>query len=267
MLGMTRGAVLFESADVDAYDRFVGRYTSALARLHARLLGLRKGNDVLEIGCGPGALTEALASLVGGDHVFAVEPSESFAEACRTRVPDADVRVATADDLPDFDLEFAAATSQLVLNFVADADATVQTMSDAVRAGGTVASVVWDYRGAMTLLRAFWDAALEGDPGAPDEGRTMPHCTPGGLRALWLRAGLSDVRTRELVVDAHYADFDDLWEPFLAGIGPAGSYCAALDPERREALRERYFARLGGPAGPFTLTARAWYVSGTVGRS
>jgi SAM-dependent methyltransferase len=267
MFEMTRGAVSLEPADVDAHDRFVGRYAPALARAHVRLLGLRKGHDVLEIGCGPGELTAALASAVGADHVCGIEPSEPFAEACRARVPDADIRVATTEDMPDFGREFAAATSQLVLNFVADADETVRTMSDAVRPGGTVASVVWDYRGAMTLLRAFWDAAVEGDPAAPDEGRTMPHCTPGGLRALWLRSGVSDVSTSEIVVDAHYADFDELWEPFLAGIGPAGSYCAALDPERREALRERYLTRLGSPAGPFTLTARAWYVSGTAGRS
>jgi SAM-dependent methyltransferase len=267
MLGMALGAVVFESADLDAYDRFVGRYAPPLARAHARLLRLRKGHDVLEIGCRTGALTEALASVVGAGRVSAVEPSEPLAEACRARVPGADIRIAAAEEIPDFGRVFAVATSQLVLNVVTDADSTVRTMSRAVRAGGTVASVVWDYRGGMTLLRAFWDAALERDPGAPDEGRTMPHCTTGGLRALWLRAGLSDVRTGEIVVKAHYADFDDLWAPFTAGIGPAGAYCASLDAERRNALRSRYATRLGNPEGAFTLAARAWFVRGTVGES
>jgi SAM-dependent methyltransferase len=267
MFGMAPGAVVFESADVDAYDRLVGRYAPPLARAHARLLRLRKGHDVLEIGCRTGALTEALASVVGARRVSGVEPFEPFAEACRARVPGADIRIATAEEIPDFGRVFAVATSQLVLNVVTDADATVRTMSQAVRAGGTVASVVWDYRGGMTLLRAFWDAALERDPGAPDEGRTVPHCTTGGLRALWLRAGLSDVRTGEIVVEAHYADFDDLWAPFTAGIGPAGAYYGSLDTERREALRSRYSARLGNPDGSLTLAARAWFVRGTVGES
>jgi SAM-dependent methyltransferase len=263
---MALAAVSFQSADVEAHDRFVGRYGPALARAHLRLLGLRKGQDVLEIGCGPGALTETLASAVGSRHVFAVEPSEPFADACRHRVPGADIRVATVDDLPQFGREFAVATSQLVLNFVPDADRALRAMTDAVREGGAVASVVWDYRSGMHLLRAFWDAALELDRSAPDEARTMPHCTPGGLRALWLRGGLAAVRTAEIVVDARYDDFDDLWAPFPAGVGPAGAYCASLDPDRLEALRTRFFARLGSPEGPLQLSARAWFVRGTVTR-
>jgi SAM-dependent methyltransferase len=263
---MALGVVSFHAADVDAYDRFVGRYGPALARAHARLLDLRKKQDVLEVGCGTGALTQVLASVVGEEHVTGVEPSEPFAEECRRRVPGADIRVAAVEDLPAFDRQFAVATSQLVLNFVADADAALRSMSRAVRAGGTVAAVVWDYRGGMRLLRAFWDAALELDRRAPDEGRTMPHCTPSGLRALWLRAGLVTVRTAEVVVDAHYDDFDDLWAPIPAGVGPAGAYYASLEPERREDLRTRFFARLGSPEGPFTLAARAWFVRGAVGR-
>ena len=206
---MARGALTFE-APAETYDRHVGRYTSSLARSHVRLLDVHKRDDVLEVGCGTGALTEALAHAVGGTHVCAIDPSTPFVEACRGRVPDADVRVAAAEELPEFDREFAAATSQLVLNFMSNADAGVASMRRAVKAGGVVASVVWDYRAGMRMLRVFWDAALELDRSAPDEGRTMAHCTPAGLRALWLRAGLDRVQTSDLVVEARYEDFEDL---------------------------------------------------------
>jgi hypothetical protein len=108
----------------------------------------------------------------------------------------------------------------------------------------------------------FWDAALELDRNAPDEGRTMPHCTPAGLRALWSRAGIDRVQTGELVVAARYVDFEDFWAPFPTGIAPSGAYCAALDDEHREALRELVYRRLGAPRGGFVLDARAWYVRG-----
>ena len=265
---VARGARTFEAATaVEAYDRHVGRYAPALSRAHVRLLELRKGDDVLEIGCGPGALTEVLVQTVGEGHVFGVEPSEPFVEACRGRAPGADVRLGTAEELPDFGRPFAAATSQLVLNFLSDADAGVRAMCRAMRPSGVVASVVWDYRGGMRMLRAFWDAALELDRHAPDEGRTMAHCTTAGLRALWRRAGLERIQTGELVVDARYADFDDFWAPFTTGLAPSGAYCASLDPEHREALRALCFGRLGSPEGPFVLEARAWSVRGVVGRA
>ncbi|HEX5583676.1 class I SAM-dependent methyltransferase [Gaiella sp.] len=263
---MARVAAGFDSVTPETYDRYVGRYGPALSRAHLRLLGLRRRDDVLEVGCGPGALTEALAREVGAGHVFAVEPAEGFADACRRRVPGAHVRVGSAERLPDFGRAFAAATSQLVLNFMSDADTGVRAMADAVRDGGVVTSVVWDYKAGMRMLRAFWDAALELDRDAPDEGRTMAHCTPAGLRALWLRVGLDDVRTGALDVEASYDDYADFWAPFPTGVGAAGAYCSTLDPDHREALRRVCFRRLGSPEGPFRLAARAWFVRGTVAR-
>jgi hypothetical protein len=113
----------------------------------------------------------------------------------------------------------------------------------------------------MTLLRAFWDAALELDPSAPDEA-TMRYCSPQELHALWEQVGLTQVETQELLAEAEYADFEDLWAPFPLGVGPTGAYCASLAPERRQALHDAYFRHLGEPSGPFTLTARAWFVRG-----
>ncbi len=246
----------------DAYDRHVGRYGPALSRAHIEAAGVRPGDRVLDVGCGPGALAHALADTVGSDRVAAVDPSPTFAEECRLRVPGADVRIGTAEELPDFESAFDVVMSQLVVNFMADAEAGVRAMRDVANSGGVVTSCVWDYTDGMTMLRAFWDAALELDPSAPDEGTTMRYCSPKELRELWERCALRGVETAELVVEASYESFHDYWAPFPTGLAPSGAYCASLDPDRQEALRAACFRRLGEPTGPFTLAARAWFVGG-----
>jgi ubiquinone/menaquinone biosynthesis C-methylase UbiE len=247
---------------VEAYDRYVGRYGDALAGAQIEAAGVQPGQSALDVGCGPGALTRALARVLGAGNVAAVDPSEPFVRACRERVPGADVRVATAESLPSFDRRFDVVLSQLVVNFMSDASAGVRAMRQAARPGGTVASCVWDYADGMTMLRAYWDAAVEIDPAAPDEGR-MRWCSPPELRELWETAGLASVATTAIVVEAAYSSFDDLWQPFTQGVGPAGAFCVSLEPDRREALREAYRRRLPAGDRPFSLTARAWFVRGT----
>ena len=238
----------------------MGRYGAALAAAHADAAGLRAGDRALDVGCGPGALLGELARRLGADRVAGVEPWEPFAALAREAVPGADVRAGGAERLPFPDGAFDVVMSQLVVNFMADAEAGVAEMRRVARR--TVTSCTWDYSGGMTMLRAFWDAALELDPDAPDEGRTMRFCTPAELAALWRGAGLREVATAEIVVEAGYDGFDDWWEPFTAGLAPSGAYCAGLGDDARAALREACVRRLGAPAGPFTLTARAWLVTG-----
>lgn len=246
----------------DAYDRFIGRYGAALGEAMLEAAEVRAGMRVLDVGCGTGALAVQAAQLVGTANVAAVDPSEPFAEACRARLPEADVRVAPAESLPFDDAAFDAVLSQLVLNFLSDAPRGVAEMARVAQPGGVVAACVWDYAGEMTLLRAFWDSAKAVDGAAPDEGASMRYASPRELEELWTQAGLHDVAVSALHVAADYADFDDLWTPFLAGFGPAGAYTVALGPDAQAAVRERLRAELGDPRGPFTLTARAWCVRG-----
>jgi SAM-dependent methyltransferase len=258
------GAVTFRVAAA-AYDRHVGRYGKELAERLCAVAAVGPGQSVLDVGCGPGALTAVLSGLVGPGRVSAVDPSETFVEACRTRVPGADVRVAAAEALPFADASFDAVLSQLVINFMTDAEAGVREMRRVTRPGGTVAAAVWDYAGGMTLLRSFWDSVGAVDPeGAPsrDEGHTMRYCDESELSGLWESTGLAGVRTGALSVSAGYDSFDDLWEPFEAGVGPSGAYAASLGDAARRALRDEWRRRLGSPAGGFELTARAWYAVG-----
>ena len=249
------------TASGDAYDRFMGRYSRELAPRLIGFAGVDEGMRALDVGCGSGLLTSALADRLGAASVAAADPSEPLLAACADRVPGADVRWAPAEELPWPDASFDAVLSQLVLNFVADADAAVAEMCRVTAPGGIVASCTWDYAGGMRMLRTFWDAAAELDPRAPDES-SMRYRSEEELESLWERGGLKDVVTGPLDVEVAYGSFDEYWEPFTLGVGPAGAYHASLDPEQREALREGCFSRVGSPAGPFSLTARAFAVRG-----
>jgi ubiquinone/menaquinone biosynthesis C-methylase UbiE len=246
----------------DAYDRYMGRYSRLLAPLFVDFSGVQRGRRALDVGCGPGALTSELARRLGAERVAAVDPSERFARECAERLPGADVRASPAEQLPWPDSSFHAVLSQLVVNFLKDADAGVREMHRVLDAGGILAACTWDYGGEMQMLRTFWDAALALDPAAPDEARVMGYNDPDSLRRLWRRMGLRDVEISPLVVHANYTDFDDYWQSFLTGTGPGGTYCVSLDTDHQAALREQCSQRLGTPQGTFTLAARAWAVRG-----
>jgi SAM-dependent methyltransferase len=245
-----------------AYARHVGRYAGALASELCDAAGVHDGDTALDVGCGPGALVAELARRLGPESVAGVEPSAPFLEAARAAVPGTDLRGGRAEELPFDDGSFDVALSQLVVNFMENAPRGVAELARVARR--TVASCVWDYAGEMTMLRVFWDAALELDSDAPDEGRVMQFCNPEELRALWEDVGLADVATGQLRVSADYADFDDFWSPFATGLAPSGAYYVSLDDGQRAAFRAACFRRLGEPAGPFSLGARAWFVRGEV---
>ena len=258
------GAATFR-ASADFYGRFVGRYAPSLSAALIEVVGIEPGSRLLDVGCGPGGLATALAEVVGAENVTAVDPSEPFAETCRARLPGADVRVAAAEELPFEDDSFDGAFAQLVVNFMSDAERGVGEMKRVVKPGGTVAACTWDYAGGMTMLRTYWDAAREVAPDEAqqaDEGTNMRFCTLAELTGLWRAVGLEDVHAGELHVNADYEDFEDLWAPLPSGIGPAGAFCAELEPERQKALRVAWARRLGDPKGPFSLSARAWYAVG-----
>jgi len=265
-VSQAEGAATFR-ASTELYGRHVGRYVPALSEALIGVAGVEPGMTLLDVGCGPGGLTRALADVVGEASVAAVDPSEPFAQACRERVPGADVRVAAAEELPFPDGVFDAALAQLVVNFMSDAEQGVGEMKRVAKGGGRVAACTWDYADGMKMLRVFWDAALEVAPdeaAQADEGTTMRYCSSDELTDLWRSVGLADVEVGELWVSADYEDFDDLWAPFPSGLAPSGAFCASLEPERQEAFRVACRRRLGDPSGPFSLRARAWYAVGRV---
>jgi SAM-dependent methyltransferase len=249
--------VAWVSFDVsaDVYLRFMGRYSEPLAVQFADLAAIGRGQRVLDVGCGPGALTAELVSRAGLDAVSAVDPSASFVAAVRARLPGVDVRSAAAERLPFPDGTFDAALAQLVVHFMTDPVAGLREMGRVTRPGGVVSACVWDHAGGRGPLSVFWRAVRQLDPAADDES-DLAGVREGHLAALFTQAGLNGTQVTTLTVQAGYAGFEDWWEPFTLGVGPAGAYVASLAPDRRAALREQ--CRLLLPAGPVEISATAW---------
>ncbi len=176
---------------------------------------------------------------------------------CRARAAGVDVRLGPAEAIPFDDGSFDCVLSQLVLHFVTEPRRAAEEFRRVVRPGGLVAACVWDFAAGMEMLRHFWDAALTVDPHAPDEARTMRFGRQGEIAELLDTAGFDDVVETTLHVSSTYAGFDELWSGFLAGIGPAGSFCLSLPDADRAAVRSELFSRVGSPSGPFSLGATA----------
>ena len=245
----------------ESYDRFMGRYSTQLSAALADLAGVESGQHVLDVGCGPGVLTGELVRRLGADSVAAVDPSEPFVAAARERHPGVDVRLAPAEELPFADDEFDAALAQLVVHFMRDPVAGLAEMKRVTRAGGAVAACVWDLAGGRAPLAPFWRAVRDLDPAADDES-DMAGAREGHLAELFSTAGLRDVEEAELVATVELASFEEWWEPYELGVGPAGAYTRGLSESERAAVRERCRETL--PDAPFTLTSVAWAARGTV---
>ncbi len=245
----------------EAYDRFMGRYSRLLSPRFADLAGVVAGQRVLDVGCGPGALTAELVARLGPDSVAAVDPSASFVEAARDRHPGVDVREAPAESLPFADGSFDVVLAQLVVHFMSDPVAGLAEMARVTRRDGVVAACVWDHAGGLGPLGLFWEVARTLDPGVTDESR-LAGAREGHLTELLGAAGLRDVTETSLAADLEHPSFEAWWAPFTEGVGPAGAYVTGLDPDRQTDLRERCRARL--PDGPFVTPARAWAARGSV---
>lgn len=245
----------------ESYGRFMGRYSEPLARDFVRVVDPRPGQRLLDVGCGPGAVSALLVEQVGAEAVCAIDPSAPFVAAARERLPGVDVRQGAAESLPWPDATFDAAVAQLVVHFMTDPVAALREMARVTRPGGLVAASVWDYAGARSPLSVFWDAVAEFDAGHPGEA-SLAGARPGHLAELFTSAGLGRFESGELTVRVTLSGFDEWWDPFTLGVGPAGVYLAAQDEQRQTELRERCARRL--PDGPFEVSATAWLVTARV---
>jgi SAM-dependent methyltransferase len=243
----------------DAYDRFMGRYSVPLAPQLADFAAVEPGQRVLDVGCGPGALTTELVERLGPGAVAAVDPSEPFVTAARERHPGVSVQRAAAEDLPFRDEAFDGALAQLVVHFMTDPVVGIGEMRRVTRRGGVVAACVWDHAGGQGPLSVFWEAARELDPDVEDESR-LAGARQGHLVELFRAAGLHGLEESVLSVEVEHSTFEEWWEPFTLGVGPAGGHVAGLDATGQARLRELCRERL--PAAPFVLRARAWAARG-----
>jgi SAM-dependent methyltransferase len=242
-----------------AYGLFTGRFSEGLAQAFADFVAPTPGQRVLDVGCGPGALTTILVRVLGAAAVSAVDPSEPFVAAARARLPGVDVRRASAESLPYDDDTFDASLAQLVVHFMPDPVAGLREMARVTKPGGVVAACVWDNAGGAGPLSPLWRAAQQLDPAVRDESGA-PGAREGQLAELAAEAGLARVEASRLTVEVAFGTFDEWWEPLTLGVGPAGDYVAKLDPDARAELRARCAAQ--SPPGKVVVTARAWAARG-----
>jgi SAM-dependent methyltransferase len=243
----------------DAYDRFMGRYSRPLAARFADWLEVAPGQRATDVGCGPGALTGVLVERLGAESVRAIDPSAPFVEACRERFPGVDVRQGAAESLPFEDATSDVAAACLVVHFMTDPVAGVGEMRRVTRPGGRVGATVWDLAGSRAPMWPLWDAVAELEPRHPGE-RHFPGGSRTALVEILEAAGLREVESAEIEVTVTHPRFEEWWEPYHHGVGPAGDAVAALGPDGRRRLEEVLRRRLGD--GPFELTAVAYAARG-----
>jgi len=240
--------------NADSYARFMGRFSEPLAPEFAHVVRDVRGR-VLDVGCGPGVLTEVLVRRYSAKRVDAIDPTPGFVEAARSRLPGVDVRLGTAEELPYADGSYEVAFAQLVVHFMKDPVRGLSEMARVAR-GGLVAACVWDHAGGRGPLSPFWDCARELDPGAHRDADASPGSTGGDLTRLFQEAGLVDIVEGTLSVTVSMASFDEWWAPYEEPVGSVGDYLATRTPEQVAALKE--LCRTHLPDGPFDLTAVAW---------
>jgi len=254
----------------DPYEQYVGRWSRRVAPVFVSWLSVPAGRRWLDVGCGTGALCAAIVEHGSPSSVAGVEPSEGFLETARGHLAGrAVLHRGNATAIPLDDASVDVVVSGLVLNFVPDQRAAVVEMARVTSRGGMIGAYVWDYAGKMELMRFFWDAAVELNPDAAamDEGVRFPLCRPEALVGLFASAGLNGAEVRAIDIPTPFASFEDYWQPFLGGQGPAPAYAMSLDATTRARLRDRIHERVPVEAdGSISLTARAWAIRATVAK-
>jgi trans-aconitate methyltransferase len=252
-------------AGSDAYERYIGRWSRPVADQFVVWLEVPPGQRWLDVGCGTGALSQAILKRSAPASLIGVDPLEPFiarASAVLTD-PRASFRLGSAADtgLPDGAADVVVAG--LVLNFVPDVGAALAEWRRVLAPGGVVGAYVWDYLRGMGFIRQFWDAAVAVDPAAAtlDQGGQRGITAAGQPEAALRAAGFVAVEARSIAIPTVFADFDDLWLPFLGGTGGAPGYVATLDDAHRDAIREQLCRSVAAePDGSIHLEARAWAV-------
>ena len=260
---MPKPAIRFD--DAAAYERYMGRWSQLAGDVFLDWLAPAAGLRWLDVGCGNGAFTERLVERCAPSLVEGVDPSEAqlgYARS-RLRLPQVRFRQGDAQSLPYPDDSFDVAVMPLVIFFVPRPARAVAEMARVVRASGRVVAYGWDLEGG-----GFPYAALQQELRALGVDVSSPASADaagiGQLTSLWAGAGLTAVRTHQIVVQRSFDDFDDYWKTVLGGPSVASSLLALTSGEivrLKDTMRTQYPP---DAAGRITLEARANAVSGTV---
>jgi ubiquinone/menaquinone biosynthesis C-methylase UbiE len=256
---------MFEVAE--AYERQRGRSSKILAPLFVDFVGIR--GEVLDVGCGTGALTFAIAKKTAVSKIVGVDLSEGFLAYARSTTDDPRIRFEQGDaqELPFADNAFDCCLALLVVGFLPDAPEAAREMRRVTRHGGIVATAWWDNSAGNELNQSLWDAARSLDPkGLQVSSGLSFYGSAETLSSLWASVGLTNIDVKNIVFPCGFDSFNDYWQPLTEGQGPDGNFIRGFSEEQRITLRERLRQNLFGDRadGPFSLTAKAWAVKDIV---
>ena len=261
----------FHALSAAAYESFMGRWSRRLSGPFIEFAAIADGETIIDVGCGTGSLTNAIADAANINSVVGIDLSEVYLEHARRVTKDPRIAFskgdATALDFPA--AKFDRAMSLLVLQFVPEADRAIREMKRVVRPGGVVAAAVWDGYGGIQGLRMFWDVAASLGLASEADLKGFlfrPMSRPGELAAAWTRHGLIDVVHSTMTIRMEYASFADYWGPIASGEAALGKFATSLAQGEREWLEKGVrLSYLGGmPDGPRSFAATAWVCKGRV---
>jgi SAM-dependent methyltransferase len=248
-----------------AYDQWMGRWSRLLAEQFLRWLDIPAGSRWLDVCCGSGVVTEAIAENHSPRNVAGVDASPeqiAFANQHRKR-PGISFEVADAMSIPFPDDSFDVAVCGLGLNYIPEPARALEEMQRVTTAEGVIAVYVWDYAEGAGFLRRFWDVAASVDPEAAhsDQARRFPMCTPDGLRKLFQTADCKRIDLTPLEIVTRFSNFEEYWAPLLSGQGSAPNYLATRSEPIRAEIRDRLELTLQAEGkSSIELPARAWAV-------
>lgn len=223
-----------------------------LERDHRRLAEiLRPGMDVLDVGCGSGAITEGIARAVQpGGHVLGLDRDRALIERALARDSGTPgLRFLQGDVLELAErAAYDVATAARALQWIPDADGAIARMVAALRPGGLVVALDYDHADLVwepeppASVRRFYDAFLAWRAAGGLDNR-MGTSLPGRLAA----AGLRDVRSTPVDEVERRGDPDfgrglRVWAVVIDDIGHELVRAGALDEPARAAAARDYDA-------------------------
>jgi ubiquinone/menaquinone biosynthesis C-methylase UbiE len=249
----------------DVYEQMWAERTAHLTARGLDLLAPAPGARGLDIACGPGATTVALAERVGGGATLGIDfAPEMVARASERFGERADVAFAV-DDAENLSLEPSSVdviTCSFGLMYCYDAPAAIRSAARTLKPGGRMLQVVWGRAANVWFVPVIELIETRAEYFASVCPLMFFYGLPGVLPRMIGEAGLELVEAVTLDATMAFDRVDDAVDAAIYGAPLAGLYRNRLTPEAQAEVRAALHAHVEaiGTAeahGGITLPAQA----------